>query len=65
MSRGAAHWLNGPDKYAESVGMDTVATGIKPEDEGLYVHHHQHWVNEMLSAIEQEKANQIPVVQKD
>ena len=64
MSRGAAHWMEGPDDYAKSVGMDTIATGIKPEDEGLYVHHHKHWVDEMLQAIQFEKAAQIPVVQK-
>ena len=65
MSRGAAHWMEGPDDYAKGVGMDTVASGIKPEDEGLYVHHHKHWVEEMLNAIELERASHIPVVQKD
>jgi benzoate/toluate 1,2-dioxygenase alpha subunit len=65
MSRGAAHWMEGPDDYAKGVGMDTIASGVKPEDEGLYVHHHKHWIEEMLNAIELERASHIPVIQKD
>ena len=65
MSRGAQHWQDGPDDYAKSVGMDTIATGTKPEDEGLYIHHHRHWEKEMLNAVALERASQIPVVQKD
>ena len=37
MSRGAEHWLTGPDEVAESLGMDgVISAGVKNEDEGLY-----------------------------
>ena len=65
MSRGAAHWIQGGDKYAEQIDMKPVMTGAKPEDEGLYIHHHKHWEQEMLRAIESERAQFIPVTQKD
>jgi len=61
MSRGAKNWLEGGDHYAEKAGLKPISTGTQPEDEGLYILHHQHWVNEMLRAIEKERALYIPV----
>ena len=59
MSRGAAHWIEGPDAGADTIGLKPLLSGTKPEDEGLYVTHHQHWVNEMLQAVETERARLI------
>lgn len=59
MSRGAQFWIDGPDEYAVKAGFNPLMSGQKPEDEGLYVGHHQHWVTEMLKAVELEKANLI------
>lgn len=56
MSRGAAHWIEGADKGAQRIDLQPTLSGAKPEDEGLYVTHHQHWVEEMLRAVETERA---------
>lgn len=64
MSRGAKNWLDGGDQYADRSGLKPLSTGTQPEDEGLYILHHKHWINEMLKAIEKERALYIPVTQK-
>lgn len=56
MSRGAAHWIEGADEGAQRIDLKPTLSGAKPEDEGLYVTHHQHWVEEMLRAVETERA---------
>src|SRR5690606_26262973 len=56
MSRGAKHWIEGPDEGANAIGLKPILSGAKPEDEGLYVTHHQHWVEEMTKASETERA---------
>lgn len=61
MSRGAMHWREGPDSGAAAIGLNPVMSGVKPEDEGLYITHHQHWVDEMLKAVASERANLISV----
>lgn len=61
MSRGAMHWIEGPDSGAAAIGLNPVMSGVKPEDEGLYITHHQHWVDEMLKAVASERANLISV----
>ncbi|MBT3145951.1 Rieske 2Fe-2S domain-containing protein [Neptunomonas phycophila] len=61
MSRGAAHWINGPDNHANQIDMKPTLSGVKPEDEGLYVNHHLHWVNEMTRAIKNERKQLIAV----
>ena len=40
-------------------------SGAKPEDEGLYVNHHQHWVEEMSKAVEVERARYISLAQQE
>ncbi|NLW04646.1 MAG: Rieske 2Fe-2S domain-containing protein [Pseudomonadaceae bacterium] len=64
LSRGAVHWIEGADEQATRAGFKPILSGAKPEDEGLYVTHHQHWVKEMLRAIEQERRNLIPTTQE-
>src|SRR5690606_17749762 len=56
MSRGAKHWIEGSDEGAKAIGLKPILSGAKPEDEGLYVTHHQHWVEEMTRAIDTERA---------
>ncbi len=65
MSRGAAHWIEGADEAAKRAGFEPVLSGALPEDEGLYIKHHEHWVNEMLGAIEKERSQLISVVEKE
>ena len=61
LSRGAnGYWLDGPDENADEIGLKPVLSGQRPADEGLYVVHHQHWVEEMLRAVERERHNFIP-----
>ncbi|ODC04034.1 benzoate 1,2-dioxygenase large subunit [Terasakiispira papahanaumokuakeensis] len=59
MSRGAQHWIEGPDEWAKRIEMKPILSGVRPEDEGLYVTHHQHWVAEMSKAVETERAQLI------
>ncbi len=52
MSRGAEHWLTGPDEVARSLGMDgVVSAGLRNEDEGLYPVQHGHWLQTMQAAV--------------
>jgi len=65
MSRGAAHWIDGPDEHANQIDMKPIMSGARPDDEGLYVNHHQHWQEEMTRAIEAERARFIPVTSEE
>ncbi|MBU3067858.1 benzoate 1,2-dioxygenase large subunit [Nocardia sp. NEAU-G5] len=52
MSRGAEHWLSGPDPVAESLGMhDVLSAGVKNEDEGLYPIQHGYWLTRMRESL--------------
>lgn len=55
MSRGAKHWVQGPDAAADEIGLIPKLSGIKTEDEGLYVAQHQYWLDMMKTAIQKEK----------
>ena len=56
MSRGAKHWIQGPDDAANEIGLKPKLSGIKTEDEGLYLAQHQYWLTEVKKAIASEKA---------
>ena len=57
MSRGAQHWLTGPDPVAESLGLDgVISAGIRNEDEGLYPVQHGYWLSVMRAALADEEA---------
>jgi len=47
LSRGAAHWVKGADQHAAALGIKPIMSGIKPEDEGLFLVQHQHWLHKM------------------
>ena len=58
MSRGAEHWLTGPDEVAEALEMPgVISAGAKNEDEGLYPVMHAQWTEQMRTAIANEKGN--------
>jgi benzoate/toluate 1,2-dioxygenase subunit alpha len=55
MSRGAEHWLTGPDPVAESLDMHgVISAGVKNEDEGLYPVQHGYWLATMRAAANRE-----------
>lgn len=59
MSRGAEHWLSGPDPVAESLGMhQVISSGARNEDEGLYLAQHGYWLQTMQAALAREAAQQ-------
>lgn len=57
MSRGAKHWITGPDEVATSLGMEgVISAGAANEDEGLYPVQHGHWLEVMRQALAQEES---------
>jgi benzoate/toluate 1,2-dioxygenase alpha subunit len=50
ISRGAAHWVKGPDAEADTIGLKPLLSGVKVEDEGLYVVQHSYWLEQMQKA---------------
>ena len=56
MSRGAEHWLSGPDEVAQSLDMHgVISAGVKNEDEGLYPVQHGYWLQTMRDALSREQ----------
>lgn len=54
LSRGATHWIEGPDEEARLLGLHPRLSGVKPEDEGLYVVQHSYWLDCMKQAVAKE-----------
>lgn len=55
MSRGAEHWLSGPDEVATALGMrGVISAGMKNEDEGLFPVQHGYWQRIMRAAAAKE-----------
>jgi benzoate/toluate 1,2-dioxygenase alpha subunit len=60
VSRGAAHWLPGPDHVATSLGMHgVISAGVKNEDEGLYPVQHGFWLESMRAALAKEEGREV------
>ncbi|HSK39461.1 MAG TPA: benzoate 1,2-dioxygenase large subunit, partial [Arenibaculum sp.] len=57
MTRGAAHWIQGADENAETIGLQPLMSGVRTEDEGLFVVQHQHWQDTMRKALAAEADN--------
>ena len=55
MSRGATHWIKGPDATADLIGLKPEMSCIKTEDEGLYIGQHEYWLQTMKKAYEAER----------
>ncbi|MFL5188108.1 MAG: benzoate 1,2-dioxygenase large subunit, partial [Microvirga sp.] len=51
LSRGATHWIKGPDEAAQAIGLNPLMSGVKTEDEGLFVVQHQYWLEAMKKAV--------------
>jgi benzoate/toluate 1,2-dioxygenase alpha subunit len=50
LSRGAAHWIKGADAAAEAIGLKPLMSGLRTEDEGLFVAQHKFWQEVLLRA---------------
>lgn len=55
MTRGSTHWVAGPDANADLIGLKPELSGVKAEDEGLYVMQHKYWLNVMENAVKNEE----------
>jgi benzoate/toluate 1,2-dioxygenase alpha subunit len=51
LSRGAAHWIQGADEAAESIGLKPLMSGMRTEDEGLFVVQHKYWQEALQRAL--------------
>ena len=47
LSRGAKHWIQGPDEGARAIGLQPLMSGAKTEDEGLFAVQHRYWMETM------------------
>jgi benzoate/toluate 1,2-dioxygenase subunit alpha len=54
LSRGAAHWITGPDEGAKAIGLNPILSGAKTEDEGLFVIQHKYWKDTLSRAIDKD-----------
>lgn len=51
LSRGAAHWRAGADASAEAIGLRPRLSGVRTEDEGLFVLQHRYWAETLRRAL--------------
>jgi benzoate/toluate 1,2-dioxygenase alpha subunit len=61
MSRGAQHWVEGADESAREIDLQPMLSGVRTEDEGLFVLQHQYWLQTMKEALRKEQAALIHV----
>jgi benzoate/toluate 1,2-dioxygenase alpha subunit len=55
VSRGAEHWVYGPDEHATEMGINPKLSGIRTEDEGLFLMQHQYWAETLKEALAKEE----------
>lgn len=55
VSRGAEHWIYGPDEHAAAMGINPKLSGIRTEDEGLFLMQHHYWADTLKDALEKEE----------
>jgi benzoate/toluate 1,2-dioxygenase alpha subunit len=55
MSRGATHWIHGPDEDAQALGINPKVSGVRVEDEGLYPVQHGYWVQALQNGLAAER----------
>ena len=55
MSRGAAHWVEGADEAAREIDLHPLLSGVRTEDEGLFVLQHKYWQETMIQALKDEQ----------
>ncbi len=54
MSRGASHWVEGADQAARDIDLHPQLSGVRTEDEGLFVMQHKYWQQTMIRALQAE-----------
>ncbi len=54
LSRGATHWVAGPDDNARALGLDPLLSGGRSEDEGLFVRQHEYWARTLIAALDRD-----------
>ncbi|WP_150293800.1 Rieske 2Fe-2S domain-containing protein [Sphingobium estronivorans] len=55
LSRGAVHWIDGPDENALAIGLKPLLSGDRSEDEGLFVRQHEYWAEALIAGIGQDE----------
>lgn len=55
LSRGAVHWIDGPDDNARAIGLEPLLSGDRSEDEGLFVRQHGYWEQALIAALGQDE----------
>lgn len=61
MSRGANHWIYGQDEQAKAMNIHPIISGIKSEDEGLFITQHEYWKDSLKEGIAKEVSNEVTV----
>jgi benzoate/toluate 1,2-dioxygenase alpha subunit len=51
LSRGAKHWIRGPDAVAEAIGLNPLMSGARADDEGHLLVQHKYWQDAMRRAL--------------
>jgi benzoate/toluate 1,2-dioxygenase alpha subunit len=51
LSRGATHWIDGADDAALEIGLHPLRSGVKAEDEGLFLVQHKYWSEALRKAV--------------
>ena len=51
LCRGAKHWIEGADEAARAIGLQPLMSGVRTEDEGLFVVQHKYWQQTMQRAL--------------
>jgi benzoate/toluate 1,2-dioxygenase alpha subunit len=51
LSRGATHWIEGADEGAQAIDLHPLRSGVKIEDEGLFLVQHGYWSDALRAAL--------------
>jgi benzoate/toluate 1,2-dioxygenase subunit alpha len=51
LSRGATHWIEGADEAAQAIDLHPLRSGVKIEDEGLFLVQHGYWSDALRAAV--------------
>jgi benzoate/toluate 1,2-dioxygenase subunit alpha len=51
LSRGAAHCIEGADEGAQEIDLHPLRSGVRIEDEGLFLVQHGHWADTLRAAL--------------
>jgi benzoate/toluate 1,2-dioxygenase alpha subunit len=51
LSRGATHWIEGADEAAQAIDLRPLRSGVKIEDEGLFLVQHGYWSDALRAAV--------------